>query len=67
MHFQPCINRNMCNEDGDHCRACGRSHEEINKTRTITTQVADFLKEMDYDNVEDFFAYLQRKVAKKLK
>lgn len=67
MKFNPCINRNLCTEDGTHCRACGRSHEEIQKTRALTTQVADFLKEMNYENPEDFFAFLQRKVIRKLK
>jgi hypothetical protein len=67
MKFQPCINRNACNEDGSHCRACGRSHEEIRKTRELSSTVADFLQEMAYENPEEFFAWLQRKVAKKLK
>lgn len=67
MKFNSCINRNMCNEDGSHCRACGRSHEEIRKTRELTSQVAAFMQEMAYSNPEDFFAYLQRKVTKKLK
>jgi predicted Fe-S protein YdhL (DUF1289 family) len=67
MKFTPCINRNACNEDGTHCRACGRSHEEIRRTRELTSQLADFMQEMNYENPEDFFAYLERKVSKKIK
>ena len=65
MHFKPCINRTACTEDGNHCRACGRSHEEIAAVRAITAQVADFVQQMDYDNVDEFLAYLSKKVLKK--
>ncbi|MGD8999686.1 MAG: hypothetical protein PVF75_04665 [Granulosicoccaceae bacterium] len=65
--FTQCINRNACNEDGTHCRACGRSHEEIQATRELTSQVAEFVKRMAYENPQDFLAYLQRKVEKKIK
>ena len=65
--FTPCISRNACNEDGTHCRACGRSHEEIHETRALTSQLTDFIKRMEYKNPNEFFSYLQRKVKKKLK
>jgi hypothetical protein len=64
--FVTCINRNACTEDGTHCRACGRSHEEIQSTRELTSLVADFVKRMNYENPQDFLAYLQRKVEKKI-
>lgn len=67
MKFTPCIDRNACSEEGTHCRACGRSHEEIRRTRELTSQLSEFMLEMNYDNPEDFFAYLERKVGKKLK
>lgn len=65
--FTPCINRNACNEDGFHCRACGRSHDEIRETRQLTTQVAEFLQRMAYENPQDFLHYLTRKVEMKIK
>lgn len=66
-HFRPCVNRTACTEDGTHCRSCGRSHEEINRVRQVTTDVAEFLKDMQYDNPDEFLDYLQRKVMKKIK
>lgn len=65
-HFRPCVDRTACTEDGTHCRACGRSHEEIARIRQLTTELADFISTMDYDNSEAFFAYLQKKVQKKI-
>ena len=65
--FTPCISRNACNEDGTYCRACGRSHEEIQATRALTSHLTDFIKQMEYENPDDFLTYLQRKVEKKLK
>ena len=66
-HFKPCVSRIACTEDGTHCRACGRSHEEINALRTLLNQVADFALQMDYDNNEEFLDYLKNKVLKKIK
>ena len=66
-HFKPCVSRIACTEDGTHCRACGRSHEEINALRALLNQVADFAVKMDYDNNEEFLDYLKNKVLKKLK
>ena len=66
-HFKPCVSRIACTEDGTHCRACGRSHEEINALRALLNQVADFAVQMDYDNNEEFLDYLKNKVLKKLK
>lgn len=65
--FTPCINRNACSEDGTDCRACGRSHEEIHQTRELIARTTEFMQHMDYNNPQDFFDYLQRKVEKKLK
>jgi len=66
MRFKPCVNRTACTEDGSHCRGCGRTHDEIAKLRTITTQVTDFVRQMQYENVDEFLAYLSRKILKKL-
>ena len=67
MYFKPCVNRTACTEDGTHCRACGRSHQEIAAVRGITTQVSDFVQDMQYENAEEFLAYLSKKVLKKIK
>jgi len=67
MKFRASINRNACTEDGSHCRACGRSHEKIMKTRQQMSALTDFILEMDYDNVDEFMDYLCLKVGKKIK
>lgn len=65
--FKPCISRTACTEDGTHCRSCGRSHSEIAKTREVVNQLTELLLEVDYENPNDFFDYLNKKVAKKIK
>jgi len=65
MLFKACKNRLACTEDGSHCRGCGRSHQEITQLRAITSQVSDFVLQMQYENVEEFLAYLSKKVLKK--
>ena len=64
--FKPCINRNACNDDGVRCRSCGRSLEEIIKTKAVVDTVFNFIQEMDYDNSEEFMGYLSRKIGKKI-
>lgn len=63
--FRPCVNRTACTEDGERCRACGRTHEEISSIRTLTSQISDFIKQMDYENREEFLDYLKAKALKK--
>ena len=64
--FKPCINRNACNDDGVRCRSCGRSLDEIIQTKQVVDTVFNFIREMDYDNSDEFMAYLSRKIAKKI-
>jgi predicted Fe-S protein YdhL (DUF1289 family) len=66
-HFKPCVSRTACTEDGTHCRACGRSHEEINALRSLINSVTEFATKMEYENSEEFLDYLKNKVIKKLK
>jgi len=67
MQFKPCIDHNACNTDGTHCRACRRSHAEINQLRAIVDQTFNLIKVLEYENLDDFFAYLEKKVRKKLR
>lgn len=64
--FKPCVSRSACTEDGDLCRGCGRSHAEIAAVRTQASQLVDFIQQMEYDNPEEFLAWLQGKVLKRL-
>lgn len=65
--FVRCVSKSACTEDGTHCRACGRSHEEIAKVRELTSVLANFAKEMDYENPEEFLEYVAGKALKKIK
>ena len=65
--FNPCKDRNACTEDGLLCKGCGRSHKEIACTRAIVKELHSFIDTMQYDNVDDFLAYITRKVLKKIK
>lgn len=67
MSFKPCVNRTACTEDGTHCRACGRSHEEIAQLRQLVNDAYALVDRWVYDNLDEFFSYLQKKVGKKLK
>jgi hypothetical protein len=64
--FKPCINRNACRDDGERCLVCGRSLQEIAKTKSVVDSVHAFLQEMAYDNPAEFMDYLGRKIAKKM-
>lgn len=64
--FKPCINRNACNDDGVRCRSCGRTLEEVIKTKALVDAVYNFIREMDYDNSDEFMGYLSRKIDKKM-
>ncbi|MEJ2141933.1 MAG: DUF1289 domain-containing protein [Gammaproteobacteria bacterium] len=65
--FKPCVNRTACTEDGTHCRSCGRSHNDIARTRELVNHVTGFLLETEYDNHEEFLDYLKKKVLKKIR
>ena len=64
--FKPCIGRNACRDDGQGCLTCGRSFEEINATKEVVDTVFNFVREMGYDNHDEFMAYLSRKISKKI-
>jgi predicted Fe-S protein YdhL (DUF1289 family) len=64
MKFTPCAG--LCNSAGTHCEGCGRSHDEIRQTLALTTQVAEFMVQWDYENPDDFLDTLTKKASKKL-
>ena len=66
-HFTPCKDRNACTEHGTHCKGCGRTHTEIFLTREIVADVVQYINKMNFENPEEFMAYLTRKVLKKAK
>lgn len=66
MKFRPCIS-GLCTEDGSHCKGCGRSHQEIAETKLLVTNIVDFAKKQDYDNISDFSDFINKSISKKLK
>ncbi len=64
--FKPCLGKYACTDDGTHCRACGRSHTEIQHTRQLIDELADFIQTANYSNVEEFTTYISRKVTHKI-
>jgi hypothetical protein len=64
--FVPCAGKQSCTEDGTHCRGCGRSHDEIARTRSSIDALCDVAREFGYDNVEAFAGYVARRINKKL-
>jgi hypothetical protein len=66
MKFNPCQGKDHCTEGGTHCEGCGRSHEEIARTRELIGMIAGFAQEMDYANYRDFAAFVADKATKKV-
>ena len=64
MKFVPCQGKTACRDDGSRCLTCGRSLEEIEQLRTLLGKLADMALTHNYTNVEEFGAYIARKVAK---
>lgn len=64
--FRPCLGKTACQEDEQGCRMCKRSAAEIARTRELVEQAVAFAVQMDYDNVDDFAAYLARRIGRKV-
>jgi hypothetical protein len=64
--FSRCKGKTLCVENEIECRTCGRSLDEIRTTRRLIDELANFIVDMDYDNVNDFMYYVASKVAKKV-
>ena len=65
--FNPCKGKTTCRDDGEKCLTCGRSFAEIEQTRNLIDALAEFVCAQDYDNVNEFAAYVADKVEKKVK
>jgi hypothetical protein len=66
MRFNPCKGKDFCTEGGTHCEGCGRSHEEIARTRELIDLLARFAQEMGYENHQEFTAFVGDKASKKV-
>jgi hypothetical protein len=64
--FTPCKGKTACRDDGEQCLVCGRSFAEIARTRELINDLADLACANGYDNVDEFAAYVARKLVKKV-
>ncbi len=67
MQFNSCRGKDYCTEDGTHCEGCGRSHEEVARTRELIGMVADYALALGYENFEEFTQFIGDKAAKKVR
>lgn len=65
--FTPCKGLTACRDDGARCLTCGRSLDEIARTRELIDALADFVCAQGYGNVDEFSAYVVSKVEKKVR
>lgn len=64
--FTPCQGKTACRDDGVTCLTCQRSLTEIEATRQLIDALAELALRHDYENVDEFAAYVARKVGKKV-
>jgi len=64
--FTPCRGKTVCRDDGEQCLVCERSFAEIARTRELINDLADLACAKGYDNVDEFAAYIARKLIKKV-
>lgn len=62
--FVPCQGKTACRDDGERCLTCGRSLLEIQALREALEQLASLACEYDYQNSDEFSAYVARKLDK---
>ena len=65
--FVRCRGKAYCIDSQNGCRTCGRSHSEIETTRALVAQAAQFILEQDYDNVSEFASCLAEKIERKVR
>ncbi len=65
--FKPCQGKTACRDDGVQCLTCGRDFREIERTRALIDALTELAMSHDYANVEEFAAYVAKKVEKKVR
>lgn len=64
MRFTPCQGKTACRDGGVQCLTCRRSLAEIGELRGLLDQLSNLAISYDYDNIDDFSAYVARKLVK---
>lgn len=65
--FKPCQGKTACRDDGRQCLTCGRDFAEIAQTRALIDALAELALAQDYANVDEFAAYIAKKLEKKVR
>ena len=65
--FTPCQGKTACRDDGLVCLTCGRSLAEVEAARRLIDALAELAIQHEYTNVDEFAAYLARRVEKKVR
>ena len=65
VEFVACAGKAACTQDGSHCRGCGRSNDEIVRTRDAINALTELALEQGYANVDAFARYVAARIAKK--
>ena len=65
--FNPCKGKDACRDDGERCLTCGRKLTEVARLVFLMNELSDFVIEQEYSNVDEFAAYIARKLVKKVK
>ena len=64
MAFTPCRGKTARRDDGTRCLTCGRSLAEIGRLRDLLNQLTHLAITCEYDNVDQFAAYVAQKLTK---
>lgn len=64
--FTPCQGKTACRDDGERCLICGRGLDEIERLRLLIDQLSSLAIDYDYENIDEFSAYVMRKLEKKI-
>jgi len=64
--FEPCHGKDACRDDGERCLTCGRPLREITRLRAAIDELASLALDADYENTEEYAAYVARKLLKTL-
>lgn len=65
--FTPCRGKHLCQDNGSRCLVCNRDSEEIAETRRLIDALATLALSQEYDNVQEFAAYVAAKLEKKVR
>ncbi|MFP4280645.1 MAG: hypothetical protein ACLFQI_11695 [Halochromatium sp.] len=66
-HFEPCHGKDACRDDGERCLTCGRPLNEIARLRAAIDELASLALDADYENDEEYAAYVARKLVKTIR